>query len=233
MKPAKPTTSRRRRPPAPRSIEIRELSADEAESRVDELSAVLADAVESGASVSFLLPFTPSMGRAFWEKVIAAVRDQGAVLLGAIQAGELVGTVQLRLDTPANQQHRGEVVKLLVHRKARGLGVGRALMQTLEQSAAKRGRVLLVLDTHEGSPASKLYRSLGFVCAGTIPGYAQLPLGGFGDTSVYYKDLRPSIPTKKGGTAKARSTSSPAKPTTGRKPLAKTRPKSPRRRPGS
>ncbi|MBY0586605.1 GNAT family N-acetyltransferase [bacterium] len=175
-------------------MKIKELSADEAEARLDELAYVLKDAVESGASVSFLLPFTIEMGRAFWRKVITAVHDDAAVLLGAILRGKLVGTVQLRLDTPANQQHRGEVVKLLVHRQARGKGVGRALMQELEKSARSRGRVLLVLDTHEGSPASGLYRSLGFACAGTVPGYAQLPLGGVGDTSVYYKDLRPVVP---------------------------------------
>jgi ribosomal protein S18 acetylase RimI-like enzyme len=173
-----------------KSTLVKELSADEAEAHLDDLAGILADAVESGASVSFLLPFTLEMGQAFWRKVIAAVRENAAVLLGAYSHGELVGTVQLRLDTPANQQHRGEIVKLLVHRRARGQGIGRALLQALEKSARKRGRVLLVLDTHEGSPASKLYRSQGFVCAGTVPGYAQLPLGGFGDTSVYFKDLR-------------------------------------------
>ncbi len=199
-----------------RLIQVNELSADQAESHLDDLAGILADAVESGASVSFLLPFTLDMGRTFWRKVIAAVRENAAVLLGAYSQGELVGTVQLRLDTPANQQHRGEIVKLLVHRKARGRGIGRSLMQALEKSARKRGRVLLVLDTHEGSPASKLYRSQGFVCAGTVPGYAQLPLGGFGDTSVYFKDLRrkqaTSISPRSSSKVRSKASKPPKKP---------------------
>jgi ribosomal protein S18 acetylase RimI-like enzyme len=195
-----------------KSIQVRELSADQAEAHLDDLAGILADAVESGASVSFLLPFTLDMGRAFWRKVITAVRENAAVLLGAYFKGELVGTVQLRLDTPANQQHRGEIVKLLVHRQARGQGIGRSLMQALEKSARKRRRVLLVLDTHEGSPASKLYRSQGFVCAGTVPGYAQLPLGGFGDTSVYFKDLRPKKATLASPRSSAKARPKAAKP---------------------
>ncbi len=120
-----------------KSTLVKELSADEAEAHLDDLAGILADAVESGASVSFLLPFTLEMGRAFWQKVIAAVRENAAVLLGAYSHGELVGTVQLRLDTPANQQHRGEIVKLLVHRRARGQGIGRALLQALKKVRAK------------------------------------------------------------------------------------------------
>lgn len=171
------------------SVEIRELSADEAEQRIDELSEVLADAVESGASVSFLLPFTLEDGREFWRKVVDAVDAGGAILLGAIVDGRLLGTVQVRLDTPRNQQHRVEIVKLVVHRNVRGHGIGRALMMAGEESARRRGRKLLVLDTLSASPAARLYESLGFTCAGTIPRYVRVPLGEFGDTSVYYKWL--------------------------------------------
>jgi GNAT superfamily N-acetyltransferase len=171
-------------------LSVKELSAREAQRRLDQLAEVLVDAVESGASVSFLLPFGMDEARTFWRRVIASVRKGGAVLLGAMVDDRLVGTVQMRLDTPPNQQHRVEIVKMLVHRDFRRHGVGRALMEHLEEGVRRRGRVLMVLDTLADSPASRLYESVGFTCAGTIPGYANLPLGGRGDTSVYYKQLR-------------------------------------------
>lgn len=168
-------------------IEIVELSADDAERRLDELSEVLVDAVDSGASVSFLRPLAIDDARAFWRKVVHSVREGGAVLLGAMIDNRLVGTVQLRLDTPPNQQHRIEVVKLLVHQSHRGQGIGRRLMQQLERSALARSRYLFVLDTLSESPASRLYESLGYKCAGVVPDYAKLSDGSMGATAVYYK----------------------------------------------
>lgn len=168
-------------------IEIVELSAEEADRRIDELSEVLIDAVDSGASVSFLRPLSADDARSFWKKVVYSVREGAAVLLGAITENRLVGTVQLRLDTPPNQQHRIEVVKLLVHRSHRGQGIGRRLMNELERSALARSRYLFVLDTLSHSPASRLYESLGYKCAGVVPDYAKLSDGSMGATAVYYK----------------------------------------------
>lgn len=168
-------------------MQITELNAEEAERRLDELAEVLVDAVDSGASVSFLRPLTIHDARAFWRKVIDSVREGAAVLLAAIVDNRLVGTVQLRLDTPPNQQHRIEVVKLLVHRSNRGQGIGRQLMQKLEFSALARSRYLFVLDTLSESPASRLYESLGYKCAGIVPDYAKLADGSMGATAVYYK----------------------------------------------
>jgi len=168
-------------------ILIIELSADDADRRLDELAEILVDAVDSGASVSFLAPLSMSDSRVFWRKVIHSVREGAVVLLGAMVEDRLVGTVQMRLDTPPNQQHRIEVVKLLVHRSKRGQGIDTLLMQQLERSALSRSRFLFVLDSLADSPASKLYESIGYKCAGIIPEYAKLRDGTMGATAVYYK----------------------------------------------
>ena len=63
-------------------------------------------------------------------------------------------------------------------------------MQQADRSAKMRGRHLLVLDTLAGSPASHLYKSLGYICAGVIPGYALLADGRMGTTAVYYKTVK-------------------------------------------
>lgn len=74
---------------------------------------------------------------------------------------------------PPNQQHRAEVVKLLVHPAARRRGVGRALIVALERVAQSHGRTLLTLDTWTGGAAEPLYRSLGYISVGIIPRYAR------------------------------------------------------------
>jgi GNAT superfamily N-acetyltransferase len=74
----------------------------------------------------------------------------------ARRGDRIVGTVQLDLDMPPNQQHRASVAKLLVHPAARRLGIGRALMFALEKMARSEGRTLLTLDTVSGGNAETL-----------------------------------------------------------------------------
>lgn len=170
---------------------IVELEAEEAKCRLHELSDILIDAVDSGASVSFMLPPTDAEAAAYWHDVLAAVADGRTILLAALLDNRAVGTVQLCLSTPPNQLHRAEVAKLLVHRAARRQGIGRALMERIEEIARRCDRTLLTLDTWTGSVADRLYCSLGYVRAGKIPGYARLSDGSLGETSIFYKQLNP------------------------------------------
>jgi GNAT superfamily N-acetyltransferase len=157
---------------------------------IDMLAEVLHAAVYAGASVSFIAPFTLSEARAFWcEKVLPNVRRGTRRVLTAATDGEIAGTVQLNLDVPLNQRHRAEIVKLLVHPKARRRGIGRALMMAIEQVAKSEGRTLLTPDTRRGDAAEPLYLSMGYVLAGVIPRYARGPLKpDLEDTSILYKE---------------------------------------------
>ncbi len=102
---------------------------------------------------------------------------------------QAVGTVQLAPCLKPNGRHRGEVMKLLVHGRSRGLGVASALMAALEQRACEAGLTLLVLDTESGSPAEAIYRHLGWQHAGNLPDYAVTPSGTLHATAVFYKRL--------------------------------------------
>ncbi len=164
------------------------LDAAQALAAVDELADVLADCVQGGASVSFMLPFTRGDAAAFFRKVAASVARGETILLAATQGGRIVGTVQLGIDLPPNQPHRGDVKKLLVHRAARGQGLGAALMDRLEAEAKKRGRTLLVLDTASGA-AERVYERGGWQRVGVVPDYAMWPDGGFCDTTFFFKKL--------------------------------------------
>jgi ribosomal protein S18 acetylase RimI-like enzyme len=118
--------------------EIISLAAPVADAAIEQLAAVLVDCVEGGASVNFLSPFSQAQGVAFFRKAAGSVAAGDTVLLAARLEGRIVGTVQLGLDTPPNQPHRADIKKMLVHRSARGRGIGAALLAEVEKEARRR-----------------------------------------------------------------------------------------------
>lgn len=102
--------------------------------------------------------------------------------------GDIVGTVQVILHQPENQPHRGDVAKMLVHRRARRQGVGEALLVAAEECARSAGKTLLVLDTASDA-AERLYERQGWRQVGRIPDYALSPDGALLATTYYYKEL--------------------------------------------
>lgn len=167
---------------------LRRLHAlDDAE--IAALSEVLIDCVEGGASVSFMLPLTRERAEAFWRNVAADVVAGARALLVAEDADGICGTVQLVLDLPENQPHRAELVKMLVHHRARRRGLGAALMRAAEAMALDCGRTLLVLDAVTGDAGERLYSRLGWTRVGVIPRYALMPDGRPCATTYFYRDL--------------------------------------------
>lgn len=168
-------------------ITIRMLNEQQALAALPDLCEVLADCVEGGASVGFMSPFTPGDGEAFWRGVAAAV-GRGEVLLFVAEVdGRISGTVQVGFALKPNQPHRADLMKLLVHRRARGLGLSKLLMQAAEAETAKQGRSLLVLDTATGELAEQIYEKLGWTRSGVIPDYALFPDGRYCDTTFFWK----------------------------------------------
>jgi GNAT superfamily N-acetyltransferase len=171
------------------AVEIIALQAPIAEPALDQLVDVLVDCVEGGASVNFMSPFSQDQARVFFRKVAGSVASGDIVLLAARLDGRIVGTVQLGLDTPPNQPHRADIKKMLVHRSARGRGIGAALMAEVEQEARRRGRWLLVLDTVPGENGHRLYVRAGWTQTGLVPDYALFPDGRLCDTAIMWKRL--------------------------------------------
>lgn len=170
------------------AIQVRALHAV-SERDLQELSDVLIDCVEGGASVSFMLPIARATAVAFWRSVAAGVERRERILVVAQNAsGQIIGTVQLIFAQVQNQPHRADIAKMLVHRRARRHGVGAALLAAAEGAARSAGKTLLVLDTASGD-AERLYAKLGWQRCGLIPGYALLPGGGLCDTTFFYRTL--------------------------------------------
>ena len=159
------------------------------EREIQGLSDVLIDCVEGGASVSFMLPMTRAKAETFWRNAAAGVARGERVVLSAEDETGIVGTVQIILTQPENQPHRGDLAKMLVHRRARRRGIGAALLVAAERSALDAGKTLLVLDT-ASDDAERLYARQGWQRCGIIPNYALLPDGRPCATTYFFKSLR-------------------------------------------
>jgi len=167
---------------------IEQLTLPVAEDDLEGLALLLLDAVDSGASVSFLAPITPDFAKEWWRNSISKA-DARAIQLVARDQDGIAGTVQLHPAWPPNQRHRADIAKLLIHRRARRQGLGAMLMREIESRARAAGFTLLTLDTKRGDGAEALYRRAGWTEVGVIPGYALNPDGTPCDTVVFYKEL--------------------------------------------
>jgi GNAT superfamily N-acetyltransferase len=168
---------------------LRALDIAAATSAETRLADILVACVEAGASVSFLPPLSRERATAFWHRAATEVGTGKRVLLAAWRDGEMLGTGMLDLATPENQPHRAEVQKILVHPSARRSGIGKQILQALEQSATAANRTLLTLDTRAGDAGEALYRAGGWHEAGRIPNYALDAGGTPHDTLFFWKAL--------------------------------------------
>jgi GNAT superfamily N-acetyltransferase len=161
------------------------------EREIAELSDVLIDCVEGGASVSFMWPMSREKAETFWRGVAWGVASGSRIVVVAEDGDHrIIGTAQVILNLPENQPHRGDVAKMLVHRSARRQGVGAALLNAVETNAQSVGKTLLVLDTVTGGEAERLYSRQGWTRCGDIPDYALWPDGKPCGTTVFYKALK-------------------------------------------
>lgn len=171
------------------ALSIERVSPEEESAVLPDLIHLLQDTVANGASVGFLPPLSTEEAQHYWSTVFEEVDKRTCVLLVAREADQIVGSVQLALATKSNARHRAEVQKLFVLSSQRRRGIGRALMQAIEQAARDEKRTLLVLDTRQGDSAEQLYRTLGYCEVGIIPEYARSATGTFDSTVIFYKAL--------------------------------------------
>lgn len=167
---------------------IEQLTLPVSEEDIEGLAVLLLDAIDAGASIGFLDSTTLDLAKEWWRDRISG-SDERAIFLVARDVDGISGTVQLIPAPMPNQRHRGDIAKLLVHRRARGQRLGAMLMQEIERRARSARFTLLTLDTKRGDAAESLYRRSGWVEVGVIPGYAQDPDGTICDTVVFYKVL--------------------------------------------
>jgi GNAT superfamily N-acetyltransferase len=173
----------------PQDIAITMVDAETAGQRLHELTDLLVDAVEHGASVNFLAGVPHATAASFWQDQLPGIAQGSKLVLIAERAGRIIGTVMVMFAPQPNAPHRAEVGKMLVHSSLRRQGLGRRLLLAAEQAAAAAGRTLLLLDTETGSAGDRLYRACGWQEIGTVPQHAYRPNGALADTTIFYKKL--------------------------------------------
>ncbi|MEU1511324.1 GNAT family N-acetyltransferase [Streptomyces sp. NPDC005811] len=168
---------------------VRRLAGADLRHAAEELAVLLVDTVAGGASIGFLAPLDTAEALAWWRERAEGADAGRLAVWAAYDTDRVVGTVSLAFPDKPNSRHRAELVKLMVHRDARGKGLGRALLTTAERAALAAGVTLLHLDTETDSPAERLYGTAGWTRAGVIPDYAADPAGVLRPTTLYYKRL--------------------------------------------
>jgi hypothetical protein len=103
---------------SPHHHRIERLTSPVSDADLHGLAELLVDAVSSGAAVSFLPPLTFEQPEGWWRKTTETA-DAKTVFLVARDAMGIVGTVQLHPSWAPNQPHRGDIAKLVVHRRRR------------------------------------------------------------------------------------------------------------------
>lgn len=170
---------------------ISRLTSTDFADALGDLTDILHSCVHTGASIGFILPFTPKDARAYWMDHVHPHLANGTLDLFVLyEDSRIQGTVQLIPAGMPNQPHRADVAKLLVHPSARRQGLGRKLMEALEVRARERGKTTLVLDTRSTDSSRILYQSMGFQIAGEIPNYCRNPFEDKLEPTTYmFKDL--------------------------------------------
>jgi acetyltransferase len=173
-----------------RRVRYRLVAPTEAEAIAPALASLHEDAFRADMALGSL----ESIGRdgleSAYRDAVAALDDGDRGLLVAEEDGEILAMAQLTRSGAMNASHRAEVQRVAVADVARGRGIGRELMTTIEEHAGGREITLLWLTTHEGSAACDFYEALGYTKLGVMPAYSRRPDGTVSPGAFYYKELR-------------------------------------------
>jgi ribosomal protein S18 acetylase RimI-like enzyme len=134
----------------------------------EEIHAVVVDVVSSGGAVGWL---TPPDRQACDAWVTGVLTGGGSLVVARVDGRVAALGTWSRL--PAEVlAHNGEIRRVMVHRSARGLGLGRRVTVALIDSAGAAGVEQLLCDVRGNNHAAvALYLSVGFREYGRLPDF--------------------------------------------------------------
>ncbi|RRV09522.1 GNAT family N-acetyltransferase [Pseudomonas sp. v388] len=169
--------------------QLRRVTAESFAHYREGLAQLLIETVLNGASVGFMADIDSAQAYRWCDALRPDIADGSLLLWVVVENENVLASAQLALCQKPNGLNRAEVQKLMVLPAGRGRGLGRQLMEAVEQAAVKAKRGLLFLDTEAGSPAEAFYRALDYVRVGELPDYCATPDGRYRPTAIYYKTL--------------------------------------------
>lgn len=135
-----------------------------------EIHAVVHDVVAAGGAVGYHEPPTYDRISTWLDTVLKQVRDGDAAFTAATVDGIVRAVGLWRRGSTAVFQHRAEVQQIMAHPSARGLGLGKRVMEGLVANAREQGIEIVMLGVRGNNHgAIELYESLGFRECGRMP----------------------------------------------------------------
>ncbi|KAJ3888003.1 acyl-CoA N-acyltransferase [Lentinula edodes] len=173
-------------------------SSEAYRSIIPQLAVLLKSCVDTNITMNFLQPFSIQDASAFWLSAEEKVVQMKQFVLVAQESQEaqeknaddhdfrhekheppvILGCVILYLAQTPNAKHRGEVGKLIIGSEHRKRGIGKMLLDRMEDEARKHSLKILVLDTQTGSGAELFYERVGYSKVGVLPDVTLAPNGG-------------------------------------------------------
>jgi GNAT superfamily N-acetyltransferase len=96
-----------------------------------------------------------------------ALGGRWSCIVGAFDGGQLVSIAGAMREAKLKRAHIARIWGVYTSPSARGKGIGRAVVKrTMDEALSWEGVEVIQLSVSEGSPARKIYESLGFVAWG-------------------------------------------------------------------
>jgi len=135
-----------------------------------EIHAVVHDVVAAGGAVGYHEPPTRERISTWLDTVLKQVRDNNAAFATATVDGVVRAVGLWRRGTTAVFQHRAEIQQIMAHPSARGLGLGKLVVEGLIAHARAQGIEIVMLGVRGNNHgAIELYEALGFKECGRMP----------------------------------------------------------------
>lgn len=159
---------------------------------VDRLHVLIAEMVQEGAALGWVdVPARDEVGELVAD-LIAASDDDNACLILAEDGEQFLGFAYWTRREMETERPHADVGRVGVSARARGMGLGRRLLQMLVDEARTAGIEVLTLDVRGNNHAAMaLYEHFGFKEYGRLPNY--IAIGDERWDNVFYAiDLRDS-----------------------------------------
>ncbi|MGY1695147.1 GNAT family N-acetyltransferase [Geodermatophilus sp. SYSU D00814] len=142
-----------------------------------ELLACWTDVTNAGGAVGFVPPVTPDDVAPVLDAVVGRVALGRERLVVLRVDGELGGFAVLSLSVSPLRRHWATVLRVQVHPRLQGRGLGRVLVSGVHEAARAMGLEMLHLTVRGGSGLERFYGRFGYREFGRMPGAIRLAPG--------------------------------------------------------
>jgi GNAT superfamily N-acetyltransferase len=135
------------------------------------------DVTNAGGAVGFVAPVTEDDVGPVLDRQLEGIRSGRDVLALLTVDGETGGFAVLGGSSSPLRRHWVTVLRVQVHPRFQGRGLGAALMQGVHDIARERGAEFAYLGARGGTGVDGFYRRLGYSEVGRVPGAIRVAPG--------------------------------------------------------